>query len=226
MSTRLHRLIDELERFYGALPSPSSDPFMLFVWEILSNHSTPKKRAAAVAALKKNGALTANGMWKAAPKKLEASVALAGPYTAQRIQGLKKGVEFFRRNPDLTGTIRGPVPAALRALKGLPLMGEGGGYRMLLFAGDRAVLPVDARVSRVAIRLGYGEKSANFSNTARSIRVAVAAELPDSGHTYRRAYTYLAHHGAVTCRETDPRCDECPLLDDCPFGKSRVGRSI
>jgi endonuclease III len=197
----------------------------LFVWEILSNHSTPKKRAAAIEALERNGALTADGMWKAAPKKLDASVALAGPYTAQRIQGLKKGVEFFRRNEELAATIRGPVPAGLRALKGLPLMGEGGGYRMLLFAGDKSVLPVDARVSRVAVRLGYGEKNAHFSTTARSIRAAVAAELPDAAGAYRRAYTYLVHHGAVTCRETDPRCDDCPLLDDCPFGKSRVGRS-
>jgi endonuclease III len=226
MSTRLERILESLEARYGPVPSPPTDPFTLFVWEILSNHSTPKKRSAALAALKRSSALTADGMWKAPPKKIEQSVALAGPYLSQRIQGLKKGVDMFRRTPELLSLIRGPVSAALRTLKGMPQMGEGGGYRMLLFAGDHAVLPVDARVSRTATRLGYGEKSANFTTIARSIRVAVAAELPDSVSVYRRAYTYLAHHGAKTCTETDPRCDECPLIDECPFGKSRDRRQI
>jgi endonuclease III len=225
MSSRLERIVGELKAFYGALASPPSDAFTLFVSEILSNHSTPKKRSAALAALKRHRALTVDGMWKAAPKTIEESVALAGPYPAQRMQGLKKGIEYFRRMPELLTVIRGPLPAALRALKGMPQMGEGGGYRMLLFAGNHAVLPVDARVGRVATRLGYGERSANFTKTARSIRAAVAAELPESVGAYQRAYTYLAHHGVVTCAETDPRCDECPVCDDCPFGKSRNRRS-
>ena len=57
-------------------------------------------------------------------------------------------------------------------------MGEGGAYRMLLFAAGHAVLPVDARVSRVARRLGYGDTGADFAKTARAIRSAVSAELP------------------------------------------------
>ncbi|HUK32308.1 MAG TPA: hypothetical protein VLV86_00270 [Vicinamibacterales bacterium] len=59
--------------------------------------------------------------------RLEDSVALTGPYCDQPLLGLKKGVEMFRRRPELPSTIRGPRPAALRALKGLPPMGEGGG---------------------------------------------------------------------------------------------------
>jgi endonuclease-3 related protein len=92
---------------------------------------------------------------------------------------------------------------------------------MLLFSGNHPVLPVDARVARVATRLGYGEKSANFSKTAKTIRQAVSAELPASLEAYRSAYTCFDHHGATTCRETDPRCDECPLLKECSFGQSR-----
>jgi len=100
-------------------------------------------------------------------------------------------------------------------------MGEGNAYRMLLFAGDHGVLPVDARVSRVASRLGYGEKQSTFSKTARSVREAVAAELPESLDAYRRAYIYFDHHGAATCTEADPRCHVCPLLRDCPDGQQR-----
>jgi endonuclease III len=160
-------------------------------------------------------------MWKAARGTLEDIVALVGPYRDQRLLGLRKGVGLFRLNPQLTSAISGPVPAALRALKGMPQMGEAGAYRMLLFAGGQSVLPVDARVARVATRLGYGEKSTNFSKMAKSIRQAVAPELPATGNSYRQAYLYFEHHGATICTETDPGCGACPLLSDCPYRQSR-----
>ena len=52
--SRLDTLLNALQKFYGALPAPPRDPFTLFVWEVLSVHSTPRKRDAALAALKRN----------------------------------------------------------------------------------------------------------------------------------------------------------------------------
>src|SRR5205823_14099566 len=150
--SRLDTLIDALQKFYGALPSPPRDPFGLFVWEVLSVHSTPRKRDAALAALRRIRALTPDAMWRAPQKKLAESVALAGPYAEQRLRALRAGVDRFRREPDLPQIIRGPLAPARRSLKGVPQMGEGGAYRMLLFAADHPVLPVDAPLSRVARR--------------------------------------------------------------------------
>ena len=139
--SRLEGLLGELKSFYGRFPTPPADPFTLFVWEVLSIHSTPRKRDAALGALKRVRALTPDSMWRVAQKKLEVSVALAGPYLEQRVRALKTGVDLFRRSPRLPSVIRGPLPAARRALKGLPQMGEGGAYRMLLFAAGHQVLP-------------------------------------------------------------------------------------
>ncbi len=188
---------------------------------MLSAHSTPRKRDAALGALKRVRALTPDAMWRVAQKKLEETVALAGPYLEQRLRALRTGVDVFRRAPDLPAMIRGPLPGARRALKGLPQMGEGGAYRMLLFAAGHPVLPVDARVSRVARRLGYGEAQADFAKTARAIRAAVSVELPPAVDAYRRAFIYLNHHGAATCTDADPHCHICPLLQDCPEGRRR-----
>ena len=221
--SRLERLLGELKNFYGRLPTPPADPFTLFVWEVLSVHSTPRKRDAAMGALRRVRALTPDSMWRVAQKKLEVSVALAGPYLEQRVRALKTGVDLFRRSPKLPAVIRGPLPAARRALKGLPQMGEGGAYRMLLFAAGHAVLPVDARVSRVARRLGYGDTGADFAKTVRAIRSSVSAELPGTLEAYRGAFVYLDHHGAATCTESDPHCGICPLLFDCPEGQTRRG---
>lgn len=221
--SRLDGLLTALQTFYGPLPRPPRDPFILFVWEVLSAHSTPRKRDAALAALKRIRALTPDAMWRAPQKKLEESIRLAGPYGEQRLRALRTGVDMFRRTPALPSIIRGPVTSARRALKGLPQMGEGGAYRMLLFAAEHPVLPVDARVSRVARRLGYGEAEPNFTKTARSVREAVGRELPPSIDAYRRAFLYLSHHGTATCTEADPHCTVCPLLKDCPEGKKRTG---
>jgi endonuclease III len=223
--SRLEGHVAALQKFYGAVPAPPRDPFTLFVWEIMSGHSTPRKRDAALAALKKIPALTPDAMWRAPQQKLEAAVAAAGPYTEQRLLALRKGIDYFRRAPDLPKTIRGPLKAALKALKGLPQMGEAGGYRMLLFAADHPVLPVDARLSRVAKRLGYGSGDhTSWPALARSIREAVASDLQAETAVYRRAYLYLSHHGGATCTEADPHCRVCPLRRDCPaFQNSDFG---
>jgi len=220
--SRLARLVEALKRFYGALPSPPRDPFILLVWEVLSVHSTPHKRDAALTALKRIRALTPDAMWRAPQKKLEESVGLAGPYAEQRLRALRTGTERFRRQPNLARVIRGPLPAARRALKGLPQMGEGGAYRMLLFAADHPVLPVDARLSRAARRLGYGESLPDFTKTARSVRDALAKELPSDLERYRTAFIYLSHHGGATCTEADPHCTICPLVKECPEGRTRT----
>lgn len=219
--TRLEGLVDRLRKFYGALPAPPEDPFTLFVWEVLSGHSTPRKRDAALAALKRIRALTPDAMWRAPQKKLEESVSLAGPYPKQRLTALRRGVDRFRQLPDLSTVIRGPLVPARRALKGIPQMGEAGAYRMLLFAANHPVMPVDARVSRVARRLGFGEEHRDFTKTARSVREALHAGLSTDLSVYRQAYLYLNHHGARTCTEADPQCGACPLLKECPEGQRR-----
>jgi endonuclease-3 len=221
--SRLDAILSRLQKFYGVLPAPPRDPFILFVWEVLSVHTTPRKRDAALAALKRIRALTPDAMWRAPQKQLEECVAIAGPYLEQRLTRLREGVELFRRTPQLTSILEGPLPAARRALKPFPVLGEGGAHRMLLFAANHAVLPVDARVCRVGRRLGYGEELADFRKTSRSVQSALAAELAADADSYRHAYLLLSHHGAATCTEADPHCGVCPLVEDCPDGKRRAG---
>ena len=219
--SRLEKLLSALKSFYGTLPSMPRDPFTLFVWEVLSAHSTPRKRDASLAALKRLPALTPDAMSRAPRKKLEECVMLAGPYSENRLQALRTGVDLFRRSPDLPAVIRGPLAAARRAIKPLPQLGATGAHRMLLFAADHPILPVDARVSRVGRRLGYGEVAADFKKQSRSVQNAMTRELPSSADAYRQAFLYLSHHGGATCTESDPHCSVCPLIQECPHGQTR-----
>lgn len=221
--SRLEALVDTLQIFYGPLPRPPRDPFGLFVWEVLSAHSTPFKRDAALAALKRLPALTPDSMWRAPQKKLEESVKLAGPYAENRLQALRIGTDIFRRVPKLATIIRGPLLPARRALKPLPQLGEAGAHRMLLFAADHPVLPADARLTRVGRRLGYGDQATSgFRKQSRSVQRAMARELPPEVDAFRRAFLYLSRHGGATCTDADPHCVVCPLLEGCPEGQMRV----
>ena len=112
--------------------------------------------------------------------------------------------------------IQGPVTRARRALTSLPQMSEGGAHRMLLFAADHPVLPVDTNIRRVATRLGYGSGT---SASARTIRRAIASELEHETEAFRRTFLYLSHHAAATCTEASPHCTICPLAEDCPYRK-------
>jgi endonuclease III len=206
-SSRLQRLVGELKQFYGLLPSPPADAFQMFVWEVLSYQSSPQQRNSAVAALKRSLSLTPDAMSKVAPKKLEDSVKLTGSYVEQRLRALKSGVTIFQRNPDLPAAIKGPIAEAQQALATLPQMGDGSADRMLLYAGDRLVFPLEAGVGRLIRRLGYDD--------------APASEVPATLDAYRRASTYLAHHAVATCTEKDPHCTVCPLRPDCPYAQER-----
>ena len=221
--TRLESLLSRLQQFYGLLPSPPRDPFAIFLWEALSMHTTPARRDAAFGALKRLRVLTPDAMWRAPQKNLAEAVALAGPHQEQRLRTLRSGVALFRRSPMLPAVIRGPLVAARRALRPFPHLGEAYPRRMLLFAADRCVLGVDAHVSRLGRRLGYGTGCDGARKSTRSVQRALSRELAHNPDGFRRASVYLSHHALATCTERDPHCHVCPLLRDCPEGLIRAG---
>ncbi|MEQ1727649.1 MAG: hypothetical protein ABL982_04635 [Vicinamibacterales bacterium] len=205
-----------LERFYGPLPAPPSDPFRYYVWEVLSAHTTPGRRDAAYAALLKIPALTPDAMFRAPRGRLSEALAHAGPYQEQRMHALLLGVEQFRRQPAFGATVRGALPRARRLLATLPRLGDGGVHRMLLFGGQHCVVPIDRDVARLASRLaGEDARDRQKPPRLRPLRRMLEAGLTREEHTFRRAAQYLRHHAVQTCVD-DPHCSVCPLGEKCP----------
>jgi endonuclease-3 len=205
-------LMDRLERFYGALPQPPSDPFALYVWEVMSLHTTRPRRDAAMNALRRIPALTPDSMGRVARAKLEAAVAFAGPYREERLRALMAGVNVFRRHRDLPELLRGDLDGAREALTLLPHLTSISGQWMLLFAGGHPMIPSDPHISRVLGRLG-----SSIAIAEDEIGVVLTAR--------QRAGLYLSHHGQATCVETDPMCNVCPLKPHCPYGNEHHGEA-
>ena len=212
-------IVAALERFYGPLAVPPDDPFRAYVWEVLATQATPARRDAAYGALQRIPALTPDAMFRAPRLKLTQAVALAGPYQEPRLQALLTAVARFRRQPGLSGTVRGRLWAARRAIEPLPRLGEGSVHRLLLFGGGHAIVPVDRDTARLAIRLGVSDEGHDPAGTARKARRALQAVLPGDAAALKHAALYLRHHAQHTCTE-EPHCRVCPLSDQCPSARA------
>ncbi len=191
----------------------------MYVWEVLSVGTTPARRDAAFAALKKVPALTSDAIGRVPQAKLEAAAALAGPMKDERIRALRAGADVFRRNPSLAEDLAGPAGRALRAARRVPHLGRASSLRLLLFSGAAPVLPLDEHALRVAQRLGYAAHARDRS-PARMLSLTRQALIAESGRevaTLRLLSQYFTHHGLSTCTEAAPHCTVCPLAYDCEW---------
>jgi endonuclease III len=214
-------LIPLLVRFYGPLPQPPADPFAAYVWEVLGLKTTAGRRDAAFAALRRVPALTPDSMKKLGRGKLEAIVRLCGPFADERLSALETGADVFRRQRSFGDRLHGSLRTAWLALRDLPHLGEAGAARVLLFASPHPVMPVDAAMTRWAVRLGLVDETENVTRLARTVRRAIGHGLPADTASRRPAALYLAHHAHSTCVEVNPHCGICPIASACAFNSAR-----
>ena len=189
------------------------------MWEVLSVGTTPARRDAAFAALKRIPALTSDAIGRVPQAKLDAAVALAGSMKDERIRALRAGADVFRRNPSIADDLAGPAGRALRAARRVPHLGRASSLRLVLFAGGAPVLPLDEHALRVALRLGYVPGAADRP-AARTLSLVRQALMRESGReivTLRTLSRYFTHHGMSTCTESSPHCTVCPLAHDCQW---------
>jgi endonuclease III len=86
----------------------------------------------------------------------------------------------------------------------------------LLFAFQHPVLPVDNGVLRVLRRVRLVRVKARDAEAER-----VLSPLIPRGRHYAM-HVLLFTHAKQRCRPKNPKCDECALLELCPFGKRRM----
>jgi endonuclease III len=216
-------LLQRLRDFYGPLTPPPHDVFGCYVWEVMNFHAAPAKRDAAIAGLRRIPALTPDAIWKAPLGKLEAATVLAGPYLDERVRALRTGADVFRRQPQLTTAVSRSTLSGRRALRALPQLGDAAAYRVLLYAGGHAVMPIDPNTTRVITRLGYVPPSPHGREQVRRVRRALSRLISRQIETIGRSILLLEHHGQATCLEYDPHCHICPLRGGCPTGQRREG---
>jgi endonuclease III len=214
-------LVPRLVSFYGPLPQPPAEPFAAYVWEVLGVKTTAGRRDAAFLALRRVPALTPDSLRKLGRGKLEAIVRLCGPFVDERLTALETGSDVFRRQRSFGDRLRGPLRTAWLALRDLPHLGEAGSSRVLLFASPHPVIPVDAAMTRLAVRLGLVAESENATRLTRAVRRAIGRDLPRDAALRQQAALYLTHHAQSTCVEISPHCGVCPIATACAFNSAK-----
>ncbi|WP_233497089.1 endonuclease III domain-containing protein [Lujinxingia litoralis] len=83
----------------------------------------------------------------------------------------------------------------------------------LMAAARMPLFPMDTHIFRIFERLRWLDPALGDDAAHQTMQALIppADRLP--------AHMALVAHGRTTCRARNPRCDECPLTEDCPFGQ-------
>jgi endonuclease-3 len=138
---------------------------------------------------------------------------------AATIQRILAAVEEREGRLDLERLRRLDDAAVEEYLTSLPGVGPKTAACVLVFAMERDAFPVDTHVHRVATRLGWIPPGTSADKAHRLLAPAVPPEIRYELHVA------LIAHGRTVCRAGRPRCEECVLLDVCPYGAAATGRA-
>jgi len=106
--------------------------------------------------------------------------------------------------------------AAFEFLLSLPGVGPKSAFCVMMYSLDRDVFPMDANVQRIAERMGAIRYGLNHVEGQREL-----ARLAPDGRS-RELHIVMVVHGRVTCLPRNPKCERCPIVDLCAFGRKRM----
>jgi len=211
---RLRAIRDRLRDAYGRpIPRAHRAPIDELILTVLSQNTNDRNRDVAYQRLRRRFA-TWEDVRDAPVQEVEEAIRPGGlaPTKSVRIQEILRALDG-----DALGWLEeAPIEEARRRLCELPGVGRKTAACVLLFAYGRHDVPVDTHVYRVGTRLGLFRPGASFDEAHDQL-----LRLTDPGDAYE-VHVALIRHGRRTCTARAPRCRECPLLDLCPYGRSRI----
>lgn len=121
------------------------------------------------------------------------------------------------RGDDLTlDYLRDMTPAAAESfLASLHGIGIKSARCIAVYSLGHESFPVDTHVARIFDRLELLPRG-RWKPQHDDYQTLVPAKLR------RRLHINLVHHGRVTCKSANPRCDSCVLVSFCTLGRSRL----
>jgi endonuclease-3 len=213
---RVKRIRDRLREAYGKpVVRTHRAPVDELILTVLSQNTNDRNRDVAYARL------TARfDSWEAvlhAPTEdVEDAIRPGGlaPTKAVRIQEILRALD--EADDDLSDLADVPLAEARTRLTELPGVGRKTAACVLMFSFGLPDIPVDTHVFRVGTRLGLFRPKGTLEEAHDVMLRIVEAEDAHEMHVS------LIRHGRRTCTARNPRCEECPLLRLCPYGKARL----
>lgn len=111
--------------------------------------------------------------------------------------------------------INDPEPTRESLLK-VPGIGPETADSILLYLYNKPYFVVDAYTKRIFSRLGL-----DIGKTYNKIQKFFMQELPRDTQLYNEYHALIVEHGKTYCKKNKPKCNACPLLDLCKYGKNK-----
>jgi len=221
------RVLTQLEKFYGKPKPPRPASAYEMVLHRLSGYPQSDVNCEkGFAALKKEIGSKPEDILEAPVEKLREAMRAGGivpELRAQRLREIATRVET-EFGGDLNALLKRPVAEAKKALRKFPTLGEAGAEKILLFTKTAPVAAVPSNCIHVPLRLGFGRESKNWAASYKSAQEAIRAELPKTCEAQLRAYLLFKQHGQTLCKSARPKCEECPVTDECRYFANARGK--
>jgi len=181
-------------------------------------------------ALKQEVGLSPKEILAAAKPKLVKILRLGGivpELRADRLKEVARKVKVEFRG-DLKAVLKSLLPRgkelaeknlrpAKKILQQFPTIGEPSAEKILLFSKLAPVAAVPSANVEVIARLWFGKAGKNYAADYRAGREILNSGLPQSLEARQRAYLLLKKHGQQTCKRSRPKCELCPLTNQCTY---------
>jgi endonuclease-3 len=208
---RIRRIRDRLRAEYGKpVLHAHSAPVDELVLTVLSQNTNDRNRDVAFMRLRERFD-SWDAVRRAPVEEVEDAIRPGGlaPTKSKRILAILDALE----GDDLMDLPDVPLDVARARLVALPGVGRKTAACVLMFSFDLPDVPVDTHVSRVGTRLGLFRPGASFEEMHDDANAFVP---PGEAHEF---HVELIRHGRRTCHARRPRCEDCPLLALCPYGR-------
>lgn len=139
------------------------------------------------------------------------------------LESMVKPTGFFRNKAkaiiasarEISSDYDGKVPGTIDELVGLSGVGRKTANLIVGVAYHKPAIIVDTHVKRVTKRLGFTD-----NGDPTKIEFELRDILPESEYTHFNHI--IVFHGRAICKAPTPKCEICPILELCPFGKERM----
>ena len=119
----------------------------------------------------------------------------------------------------ITRDFGGLLPSSYEALLELPGIGPYTASAIASFQFHQRVPVLDTNIRRVFARICDGVEFARRSAPSRSEFAAAMEWLPEDGAECALWNVAIMEFGALVCTQRSPKCDGCPLRENCAWAK-------
>jgi len=211
-------ITQNLEAAYGVpINDNPYDPLSELILTILSQSTSDINSRRAFESLKRRFP-----DWESARRARASSIAAAiksGGLAKAKSLTIKSALNDIKKRRgelDLSFLHTSPLEEAREFLTSLAGVGPKTAACVLLFACNKKIFPMDVHILRITKRIGLILERLSDEQSHKGMEKLVPSKMHYSLHVN------LIRHGRQICRPQNPKCDKCPLIEQCDYGQSQL----